>query len=78
MTSSLIFFEVVLFFLSGLVTGLSFMSISSLVVELWQLPRDWQEIWKSEIPLSKFCQIFGDCGELGTPNLAQMSLIKFY
>ena len=34
MTSTPIFFEVVLFLLSGLVTGLSFMSISALVLEL--------------------------------------------
>ena len=31
-----VFFDVVLFFLSSLVTGPSFMSISSLVLELWQ------------------------------------------
>ena len=36
MRSLLIFFDVVLFLLSSLVTGPSFMSISSLVFELWQ------------------------------------------
>ena len=36
------------------------------------------KIWKSEIPLSEFCPISRDCGELGIPNLAQMSLIKSY
>ena len=42
------FFEVVLFLLSGLVTDPSFMSISSLVLELWQFSfkRDWPEILK--------------------------------
>ena len=56
------------------------MPISSLVLELWQLSfiRDGPEIWKSEIPLSEFCPISGDCGKLGIPNLAQMSLIKCY
>ena len=45
------FFDVVLFLLSGLVTGPSFMSISSLTLELWQLSFivDWPEIWISEI-----------------------------
>ena len=27
---------------------------------------------------SQFCTISGDCGELGIPNLAQMSLMKCY
>ena len=31
-----------------------------------------------EIPLPEFCPISGDSGELGIPNLAEMSLIKFY
>ena len=74
------FFDVVLFLLSSLVTGPSFMSISSLVLELWQFSfiRDWPEIRKSEIPPSEFCPISGDWGELGIPNLARMSLIKCY
>ena len=44
------FFDVVLFLLSSLVTGRSFMSISSLVLELSQFSfiRDWPEIRKSE------------------------------
>ena len=56
------------------------MSISSLVLELWQFSfiRDWPEIRKSEIPPSEFCPISGDWGELWIPNLAQMSLIKCY
>ena len=79
-TSSSKFFDVVLFLLSILVTGPSFMSISSLVLELWQFPfiRDWPEIQKSEIPPSEFCPISGDWGELWIPNLARMSLIEFY
>ena len=56
--------QVVLFLLSSLVTG--FMSISSLVLELWQSSfiRDWPEIRKSEIPPCEFCPISGDWGEL--------------
>ena len=48
-------FDVVLFLLSSLVTGPTFMLISSLVLELWQFPfiRDWPEIRKSEIPPSE-------------------------
>ena len=67
-------FDVVLFILS------SFMLISSLALELWQFSfiRDWPEIWKSEIPPAGFCQISGDWGELETPNLAEMSLMKCY
>ena len=74
------FFDVVLFLLSSLVTGPSFMSISSLVLELWQFSfiRDWPEIRKSEIPPSEFCPISGDWGELWIPNLARMSLIECY
>ena len=47
---------------------------------LWQFSfiRDWPEIRKSEIPLSEFCRISGDWGELGTSKLARMSLIKCY
>ena len=80
MTSTSNFFDVVLFLLSSLVTGPSFMSISSLVLELWQFSfiRDWPEIRKSEILLSEFCPISGDWGELGIPYLARMSLINCY
>ena len=79
-TSASNFFDVVLFLLSGLVTGPSFMSISSLVLELWQFSfiRDWPEIRKSEIPSSEFCPISGDWDELWIPNLARMSLIECY
>ena len=74
------FFDVVLFLLSSLVTGPSFMSISSLVLELWQFSfiRDWPEIRKSEITPSEFCPISGDWDKLWIPNLARMSLIECY
>ena len=80
MTSTSYFFNVVFFLLSSLVTGPSFMSVSSLVLELWQFLfiRDWPEIRKSEIPPSEFCPISGDWGELWIPNLARMSLIECY
>ena len=79
MTSSSSFFDV-LFFLSSLATGPSFMSISSLVLELWQFffIRDWPEIRKSDITPSEFCPMSGDRGESGIPNLARMLLTKCY
>ena len=50
------FFHVFLSLLSSLVTGPSFMSISSLVLELWQFTfiRDWSEIGISELHSSEF------------------------
>ena len=74
------FFDVVLFLLSSLVTGRSFMSISSLVLELrkFSFIRDWPEIRKWEIPPSEFCPISGDWGESRVPNLARISLIECY
>ena len=80
MTSTSTFFDVALFLLSSLVTGPSFMSISSLVLELWQFSfiRDWPEIWKSEIPPSEFCPISGDWGELWILNLARIYVIECY
>ena len=80
MTSTSNVFDVVLFLLSSLVTGPSFMSISSLVLELWQFSfiRDWSEIRKLEIPPSKFCPIFGEWDKSGIPNLVRFSLIKCY
>ena len=67
-------------YLVSLVTGSNFMSVSSLVLELWQLSfvRDWPEIRKSEIPSPEICPISEDWGELWIPNLAWMSLIKCY
>ena len=75
-----IFFDVAAFLLSNIVTGPSFMSISWLVLELWQFLfiKDRPEIRKSKIPPSEFCPISGDWNELGISNLAWMSLIKFY
>ena len=60
------FFDVAMFLLSRLVTGPSFMSITSVVLELSQFSfiRVSPEIRKSEIPLSQFCPISGDRGEL--------------
>ena len=80
MTSTSNFFDAALFLLPSLVTDPSFMSISSLVLELWQSSfiRDWPEIRKSEIPPSEFCPISGDWGKLWIPNLARMSLIECY
>ena len=40
--------------------------------------RNWPEIRKLEIPKSEFFPISGDCGKLRIPNLARMSLMKFY
>ena len=80
MTSTSNFFDVVLFLLSSLVTGPSFMSISSLVLELWQFSfiRDWPEIRKSKIPPPELCPRSGDWGKLWIPNLSRMSLIEYY
>ena len=80
MMSLSIFFDVVLFLLSCLVTGPSFMLISSLVLELWQFSfiRNWPEIRKSEIPPSEFCPISGDWGKLWILNLARISLKDCY
>ena len=74
------FFDVVLFLLSSLVTGPSFILISSLVLELWQLSfiRDWPKIRKSEKPPSEFCPISEDWGNLWIPNLARLSLTEYY
>ena len=76
MTSSSSFFNVVSLLPSSLVTGSSFMSISSLVLELWQFSfiREWPEIQKLEIPPSKFWPI----SELGMPNLTRLYLVKCY
>ena len=79
-TSSSKFLDVVLFLFSSLVTGPSFMSIWSLVLEKWQFTfkRDLSDIRKSEIPPSEFCPISGDWDELWIPNFARLSLIEFY
>ena len=67
MTSSSIFFDVVLILLSSLVTGPRFLLIS-LVLELWYdmfFVRDGQEIRKSEITPSEFCLISADWASYG-------------
>ena len=73
---------------TSLVTGPSFMSVSWPVLEFmsvscpvlelqkFSLINDLSEIWKSDIPLSEFYPLSGDCGELEIPNLARISLIK--
>ena len=72
MTSLSNIFIAVLFIFSSLVHGLNFMSISSLVLELWQstFVRDWPDIQQWEIPSSEFCSISGDWRKLGIPNLS--------
>ena len=69
-----------MFFLSSLVTGPSFLSISSLVLELWQFSfiSNWQEIRKLEVSPHEFWLISGDWGKLKIPNLAWMFLMKCY
>ena len=80
MTSLLISFGIVLFHLSGLVAGLSFISISSPVLGLWQFSftKEWPEIRKPEIFPSKCCPISRDWEELGNPNLPRMFVITCY
>ena len=80
MTSWSNFYDIVLFLLSSLGTAPSFMSISWLVLELWQFSfiRDWPEIQKSQIRPSEFSPISGDWGELWIPNLARVFLIECY
>ena len=55
-----------------------FMSISSLVLELWQFSfiGDWPEIRNSEIPPSEFCLISGDWGKLRILNFLRISTNK--
>ena len=80
MTSLLISFGIVLFHLSGLVAGLSFISISSPVLGLWQFSftKEWPEIRKPEIFPFKCCPISRDWEELGNPNLPRMFVITCY
>ena len=74
MTSSSIFFDDLLFLLLTLVTGSIFMSISSLVLELWQFSflTDWPYIRKLELTPSEFCPTTGDWGKLKIPNLVSI------
>ena len=73
-------FDIVLFLLPSLVTGPTFMSISSLVLELWQFSfiRGWPKIRKLELTLSEFCPVSENCGKSGIPTLVQVFLIKCY
>ena len=81
-TSLSIFFDVVLFLLSNLVTGPSSTSISSLFLELWKFSfiRDCPEIWKMEIPPCEFSPISGDWSKIGIPmfgtNVSYKVLLK--
>ena len=79
MTSSSKCFDAVSFLLSSLVTGKFHVKIitGSGVITIF-FYKDWPEIQKSEIPPSEFCPISGDWGKLGKPNLARISLTKFY
>ena len=74
------FCETVLFLLSILVTRPSFMSISSLVLELWRFSftRDCPEIQKVKTPQSGFWPISEDWNEYEIPHVARMSLSKWY
>ena len=69
-----------LFILSSLVTGQKFISISSLVVELWQFSfiTTWEDIPKLELFSPEFCLISRDWDELRIPNLVGMFLLKYY
>ena len=80
MASTSNLFGVGLFLLLSVVTGGSSMSISPLVLELWQFLfiRDCPEIRKSEIRPSEFGWRSGDWVEQGIPNAARTSLIKCY
>ena len=78
MTSSSNFVDVVLFLMLISVTGPSFISISSLVLELWQFSfiRDWPEIRKLKISPSEFCPVSGDWGDLRIPNVSNKILLN--
>ena len=71
-------FNVTVFSLSILVIAPIFMSISLLVLELWQFSfiRTWRKIRKSEIPSSEFWPISEDRNQLEIPNFVRMSLLK--
>ena len=75
-----LFFDVAVFSLSSLVIAPSFMSISSLVLELWQfsLIENWPKIRKWEILQSEICPVSGDYGKLRIRNLAKMSLMFYW
>ena len=74
------FLTLIVFPLSSFVTGPRFMSISWLVLELWQFSflKNWPKIQKSDILPSLVRPMYGDWVKLDIPNLARMSLIKSY
>ena len=80
MTSSSIWFGFTVLFLSSLITGPRFMSISRLFLELWNFSfiEDWKKIWRSEITPSDVFSIPRDRSDWVTPNLTLMFLIKCY
>ena len=71
-----------MFLLSSLFTGPSFMSKSSMALELSQFSFiwDWPAIQKSrnQILISEFSPISGDWGEFEITSFALMSLMKCY
>ena len=69
------FFDVALLALSKLVTGPSFMLISSLVLD-FSFIRVWPGIRKSKIPLSEFCPISGDW--LPNARVTTFSVYRFW
>ena len=66
------------FFLSSLVTGPSFMSISSLVLNFWLLYEGLIRNLEFGNTSVWVFPISGDWGELGIPKFARLSLTKCY
>ena len=71
-------FNVIVFFLSSLFTGSSFLSVSLLVLKIWLFLfiRDWPETRELEIAPSKFHRISEDWNKLETLNLIGMFAIE--
>ena len=72
------FFDLASFLLSSLVTSPSFMSISWLVLELWQFSfiKDWPKIQKSKISSSEFCPRSRDWGTKFGTNISNKMLLS--
>ena len=64
-------FDVIVFFFLRLESGLSFMILSVLVLELWQylLKQIWPKIWELQTPRPKSCTTFWNWKELGISKL---------
>ena len=77
MTSSSNLFDVALFLFSCLAAGLSSMSISSLIPELWQFSFIPYKSSNWKYPVRVLPNIWR-LGKSEIPNLARMSLIKYY